>query len=376
VNDKPDRDAATESMLRRALMNRSRDAAGDSCLDAETAAAWFERSLTSDEHATIEAHVSGCARCRAMVTLLARTAPPPGPPRRWWQQMPARWLAPAAAAVATATAIWIAVDLRSSVEPIAPAESPAAQRADDAQAKVKEAAPTATTEARGAKPATAPEPERSRSVEESVRQQEKKDASKKPDEQLLRKDRASARTEKLADERSRSKPAAAPGAAADAVAPRPTERAAGGAGALAELAPAAPAPSPARRIDAFAQAGVAGGLIAAEIISPETSSRWRLETSSTVSRSTDGGKSWVSQPIGLSVMLTAGASPSPTVCWMVGRAGVILLTTDGRTWQRVTFPEQVDLRSVSATSAESATVTTADNRTFTTIDGGRTWSPR
>jgi photosystem II stability/assembly factor-like uncharacterized protein len=58
----------------------------------------------------------------------------------------------------------------------------------------------------------------------------------------------------------------------------------------------------------------------------------------------------------------------------VGSAGTVLLSTDGRSWRRVAFPEAVDLRSVTATDQETATVTTADGRVFVTTDGGRTWS--
>jgi photosystem II stability/assembly factor-like uncharacterized protein len=49
------------------------------------------------------------------------------------------------------------------------------------------------------------------------------------------------------------------------------------------------------------------------------------------------------------------------------------LSTDGRTWQRVAFPESVDLVSIRASDGVNATVTAADGRTFTTTDGGRTW---
>jgi photosystem II stability/assembly factor-like uncharacterized protein len=52
----------------------------------------------------------------------------------------------------------------------------------------------------------------------------------------------------------------------------------------------------------------------------------------------------------------------------------LLVTTDrGRTWQRVQFPEPVDLIHIAATSADAATVTAADRRSFTTADRGKTW---
>ena len=74
--------------------------------------------------------------------------------------------------------------------------------------------------------------------------------------------------------------------------------------------------------------------------------------------------------------LTAGVAPSSNVCWLVGRFGAITLTTDGRVWRRIKFPEPADLTSVTAADARTATVTTADGRQFATTDGGRTWTRR
>ncbi len=70
---------------------------------------------------------------------------------------------------------------------------------------------------------------------------------------------------------------------------------------------------------------------------------------------------------------TARAAPSPNVIWRVGRAGLVQLATDGRTFVRIAFPEAVDLTAVTATDERQAKVTTADGRTFQTADGGHTW---
>jgi photosystem II stability/assembly factor-like uncharacterized protein len=69
----------------------------------------------------------------------------------------------------------------------------------------------------------------------------------------------------------------------------------------------------------------------------------------------------------------SGASPAPLVCWLVGQGGVVLRTTDGRTFTRASIPEVVNLISVTATSALEARVATVDGRTFTTADGGLNW---
>jgi photosystem II stability/assembly factor-like uncharacterized protein len=67
---------------------------------------------------------------------------------------------------------------------------------------------------------------------------------------------------------------------------------------------------------------------------------------------------------------------TPDVCWAVGRAGLVLRSIDGRTWQRINFPEMTDLTSVRATDAQNASLSTADGRTFSTANGGQTWAVR
>jgi hypothetical protein len=71
--------------------------------------------------------------------------------------------------------------------------------------------------------------------------------------------------------------------------------------------------------------------------------------------------------------VTARSSPSPNVIWTVGRAGLVRLATDGRTFVRLPFPEAVDLTAVTATDERRAVVTAADGRKFETADGGQTW---
>ena len=111
-----------------------------------------------------------------------------------------------------------------------------------------------------------------------------------------------------------------------------------------------------------------------EILSPDSTLRWRAGARGFLQLSQNSGATWEPLKSGVMVDLIAGASPLPSVCWLVGRAGTVLLTTDGRSWQRLTFPESVDLTTVRALDARRATVTTADGRTFTTTDGGLTWA--
>ena len=71
--------------------------------------------------------------------------------------------------------------------------------------------------------------------------------------------------------------------------------------------------------------------------------------------------------------LTASSAPSPDICWIVGNRGVVMRSLDGRTWQRINFPETTDLRSVTATDSSNATVIDSEGRAFRTTDGGVTW---
>jgi photosystem II stability/assembly factor-like uncharacterized protein len=110
------------------------------------------------------------------------------------------------------------------------------------------------------------------------------------------------------------------------------------------------------------------------IVSSNPATRFRLLRGGDVQRSADAGATWRTESTGATVALTAGASPSPSVCWLVGPAGAVRLSTDGRSWRRVAFPEPVDLRAVTATDTENATVTTVDGRSFVTTDAGQTWT--
>ncbi len=112
-----------------------------------------------------------------------------------------------------------------------------------------------------------------------------------------------------------------------------------------------------------------------ELAAAASTIRWRVVEGRTVQRSPDAGATWSNHYTAASgVFLTAGTAPSSTVCWLVGRAGAIMVTRDGASWQRVTLPEVADLASVTAPDARTAIVTTVDGRRFATTDGGRTWT--
>ena len=67
-----DRDRILEQALKHELRATGTPPAGG-CLDAETLGAWTGGGLEPAAMATVEAHVSSCARCQALVGAMARS---------------------------------------------------------------------------------------------------------------------------------------------------------------------------------------------------------------------------------------------------------------------------------------------------------------
>jgi photosystem II stability/assembly factor-like uncharacterized protein len=75
--------------------------------------------------------------------------------------------------------------------------------------------------------------------------------------------------------------------------------------------------------------------------------------------------------------LIAGSAPSDKICWIVGRSGTILRTTDGGGhWLKVRSPVADDLSAVFAVDALEAAVSAPKGKGYKTLDGGGTWSPQ
>ena len=357
-------------MLRETL----RDGLGETmsgCLDAETLAAWSDGTLGRRDRADAEAHAATCARCQAMLAAMAKTAPPL-PARTWWQSSTVRWLVPVATVSALAVVVWMNAPAQRLAVPAAHLAAPAssapapvseADRADIAPSKVKDA----------------PKVERPAEAKRAEQRDARADKENAP--------APAAAAEPLPSllEQAPSPSAAPKGEAAQAFAPvvaaappPPPPQAQS----AAPAQPPPPAPSRLRSLTDRVAADVvirpstaAADRLSAQsaIRSPDENVRWRIVAGTAVERSTDGGTSWQTQSTGAPVRLVAGAAPSATVCWLVGAGGVVLLSKDGRTWERVAFPEAIDLAAIRTTDASNATVTAVDGRRFTTADGGRTW---
>src|SRR4051812_13790126 len=353
-----------KGLLRETLHGRMTPERAAGCLDSQTLAAWSEGTLNPRDRQAIEVHASDCARCQALLAAMVTIAPPVSP-SRWWRPSSFGWLAPLAAAAA-AILVWVNVP-RAPVD--RPLTSPTTTTVkSEPPATVVAPPPTASALS------TSPEPAARRPVETRTEERAKSAAAQRQSPQSPQpetKDAAPIPQAKGGLEPAGVAPVPAlPGAEtvtttskfADTGAPAKVEavvgaRAASGGG---------------------GRAGVLGGLANVgstppEIVSPDSSVRWRILPAGHVARSIDRGTTWQEQSTGVSVALMAGAAPSRDVCWLAGAAGTIVISSDGVTWQRVAFPEAIQLVSVRASDASNATVTSADGRTFTTTDGGKSW---
>jgi len=324
------------------------------CLDAETMAAWVDHALPASEAAAAEVHVADCARCQAVLAVLVKTLPAVAQPALspWWRRGWAIGTLVPLAGGALALALWVAT-------PRQPASSPAATSTTSVTSTTSPTVESAP--APSAAPAVTAEPPRAAAPARADRKEQA--------------------------------PAAAPPARVPAISPAPAEARDEPARAKADelrrgdaapspVAPAAPPPpaaaAPAGARQAFATRALEFTLnktaAVVDVVSPDPSIRWRIGAAGSIQRSADGGATWVAQASGVAQDLTAGTSPQRGVCWIVGRAGTVLLLTNGNLWRRLEFPETIDLTQVDARDGSAATVTASDGRRFQTADGGQTWA--
>ena len=310
----------------------------DGCVDAETLGAWADGGLDSVQMASVELHVSTCARCQAIVAVAAQSAPVIAPvANEGWFRFP-RWaLAPLAAAAAIM--IWMVVPQDTMQAPPSPAQV-AAPRADTAlsDAAKKEANLAARDFA-----------EKSQAKDSPVAAETQPSAGRSEGFAEGKRERANAAPPALQDRNQRQEErSAALGAAAS---------------------PAPPAAPPA---EPTLQERVTLAVAPLEIVSPDPSRRWRI-VNGAIERSEDGGVSWVATRTLSGQAITGGTAPAGSICWLIGAGGMVMVTNDGISFAEVPLPERIDLTAITATDARTATVTTADGRRYRTDDSGRTW---
>lgn len=398
-----DRDDRLHGLLRDIL--RSQSASGP-CIDAATLAAWAEGALTPEETAATDVHLAACARCRDLAATLATMREAEGAPAATVVPFAARpngrWkvIVGAMGAIAASALIWVA--LRDG-SPTLDTTS-ASNRAEQSQ----------TSGAGGNVPLPAapgtPRPEEKLARENNARTAESRQVNAPPPPTLVEPPpaRVAAPPPPAAlpvPPPPQPAPTAPPATARDAradllrssetffampivaefVVGADLQAAEGQQGqAFGAVADRSRVGGAGRGGGGGGGRGAGGGAAAGGVAQKPTNAvvsepvRWRLRGSSTaaVERSSDGGTTWLPVPIPMTPLLASGSAPANTVCWLAGRAGTVLLSTDGTTFRQVTKPADADLVSVRATDARRATVRTADGRTLETADGGVTWTSR
>jgi hypothetical protein len=422
------RDPSAAGLLRQSLAHPAGPQGAEAnCPAPDILAAYCERSLDAAETARCDLHFSQCARCREQLAALARAdefaatrEKTPQPKAGWVWLFDWRWLASAAAVLAIVI-VWVArhpapnqtaeqtpppslVAMSQSQEP------PTALRPGESLPEAKVAIPRASG---AAEPAARPAPNLSLNTAPSAPLQQLPEPA--PSEQSARnlplRGRDNAQLDELAKyEQAPPKPSAVQNVVAGAAEPNATAPAP-----RSELSspPAAPPPP-------TTPAPGAKGMIAAETVAvqsearpetvqttqaatpttvgrlaansaeasfetaeqrsaeklirtPDPSVLWRLTRGGFVERSVDGGASWHGQLPNSDARLVAGSAPGAKICWLVGRDGIILLTTDGTKWKTISPPVRADFVNAAARNASSATLTAADGRKFSTTDGGKHW---
>lgn len=401
-----DPDAAFGRLVARGLA-READASGNACPDADLLAAWYDHTLSVLEGERIEAHVADCVCCQQILAALARSepeviraAPLPAPARAWhWHW---RWAVPLATAV-----VVVVVGTRTLRAPGPGTPPPAAPATQMARVQPPEPAnATATADQVPAADKRMPSP-RERQLQGRVA--EKNAPPVEPDQVVT------VRTVKPSwpaspippppppPARAEAAPAAAPTAAPSQVAAgivggvtpaKPEGQLADAARRQADKAEVArekmtKAPTQAAVPPAFETVGVTGAaplqiktvpaVKQASVVASAASGStvlWRFGQDGAIDKSSDRGVTWERQLSGVTAPLADASAPADSVCWIVGARGVVLRTTDGRTWQRLNAPAGTDLVSVHAWSELAATVIASDGAGYETADGGKSWTRR
>ena len=315
-----DRDRSLDRLLRQSHSPVA--APVGACLDPETVAAWLDGTLSPSERTAAETHASGCARCQSVIAMTvkseAATAPDP------FSRAPfMRWLAPLALAEA-ALLIWMVMAPRSGS-----VEAPAAPTSDSAPA-VARFEPPAVPPVAASQPVSPPPAAREQAAAPKLKKEKQRDEPASPSMAANLERRPEPDKTAHLDFRAKTNEVTRQDSAA---------------------MPAAPLVIP----------------------SPDPAVRWRVTLQGAVERSADGGITWTLQDTGVRVTVHAGKSPARDVVWLVGSDGVVLISVDGRNWQRRSVGEPVALVDVNPTDGLTATVTAADGRKFATRDGGVTW---
>jgi hypothetical protein len=325
-----------DAILARALRAADSPARPD-CPDAALLAAWFDKSLVRGGAERVESHLGECPRCQGIVAAMARAesaaaaAPEAAQRPRWRILFEMRFLAPAVAGafalVTLATVFHRRFGAYRNAQPVAALQT------------FQESAAAARTRILAKNEAAPP-----------------RQAMELQTEAMPAAPRAAAAGAGAAGAPGAEMPGGATGATRYAGKSVTQLKAQGAREAAAPQEPTMQTPI--------------------AVKSPDGSATWHVGTKGFISIvATEGGHFLVGrQDSGVKTDLLGGSAVSSKVCWVVGRAGTILLTTDGGNhWVRVQSPIGTDIAGVAAHSAQSATIRTEAGLQFSTTDGGETW---
>ncbi len=421
-------DSTMDGLIQRSL--NTANAAAQNCADPGIVASYYERALDPNERARFETHLSNCARCREQLAVMVRADEKPSPAVRHTWLWDWRWLAPAAAALLILT-VW-GVHRSTSPERVAngkqplvamsrppqlpepnglPLDQPTAESSTSAQALVApKSTDRITSQLQTQEQAKAPQmdhtPQTLQAEKQSsgvnsrafAGQNEPKVAQKSSDESNgvsdLKKAAGNAAAapsagspfavpQPKAADRPSGAPSESPSNSLDTSASSqslaPKEAAADAAGENGNVGGALGARQAQPRLKAFAGGALAqateqrsGSTI---IPTPDPKILWRIAGGNFVERTEDGGATWRGQVAAPDAQFTAGSAPTNKTCWLVGKAGVIVVTKDSKQWKKLPPPVPADFVHVEAKNGSSAIVTAADGQKFSTENEGKKWVP-
>jgi hypothetical protein len=418
-----------ERSFEKALAHRVRaDATAAACPDAETLAAYHERSLSAEEMNTWKQHAAACSNCQEILAHLKTTdASPVGAGKgqeaaasvplqrkpKYSQVLHWRWLAPAGA-LAAGLLVWVAVHEKQSAKVTQPAKIEVAENRPPAlQSPV---ATTASVEPeRADKPSSSSKAASADTRAAAVDELQNRRAERAPNEvatlsegPLAKSDRKDADVRVVAQAPQAATESVGVGGAAGALKSKQSDELSTenrGATNLVQLQPSPPkatagGPAALPQMESKTMRKVLPEVAAPETLALSSGSRdasafrtaksrfprsvsapggkviWRLGMAGLIEQSTDGGLTWSSQVSGTTADLFLGSAPSEQVCWVIGNGGTILRTADGGAhWASVASPISQNLYLIRASDTLHATVWDASRRTsFKTGDGGVTWT--
>jgi len=416
-----DRERSFENALARHL--RAGGAAGDprsTCSDAETLAAYHERSLAPEQMASLKTHVTHCERCQQILahleatdeisvpaTDLARQAtaaakssvPFPARQPSFW-----RWVAPAGA-LAAALLVWVAVHENNSVR--IPVQ---ATRVDQKQTEIAKDRPASSPQLTlpsldATRKREAASPDSFSALKTSPRSQTA--AAPKPPDQSRLKQKDSLSPEKkssvaddfnqLADNSPNGSPPTAwdedlksqrPGGVTQTVA---VEAAARTETAKTEAArteveekaandkpgapsPRSPQPAPASGIGGAPALPPAQPLARSQVVVTESEPVSDLAAQQRAIGNLSGVNSTAEMRLAKIVGAVNISAPDGQVSWRAGQAGVIEFSSDaGKTWTLQPSGVIADLLAGSAPSDKICWIVGRSGTVLRTTDGGKHW---